>query len=192
MHPAFQPARVFAYMGMKTIVTDVVRRTTRPTASDGPSSARTGLNGVGCRIPTDLPQAAHRFDQQLRRRASHEAEAPGAMLRHVYDVTPKEGFFLQSARASDAAPMGGEPRALPFRKDLRSSPAAPILPLPLAGRRLRFTRSSGNGPLMPQTLRRAPQAPFSSCFVSTHLNRSTTSRTHIRLGEELEAKASCP
>jgi hypothetical protein len=111
---------------------------------------------------------------------------------HVFDVDAQGGIKF-SACIRCGAPWGGEPRALPFRKDLRILPGSPGYSrsrwqIDAHG----FTRSNGNRPLMPTDLEGVPHSTIFKLFRKYSLEQVYDFEHHVRLGEELEAKGILP
>lgn len=184
----------FAYMGMKTIVTDVVRENNQTYRLGWTEQCKDGTKmGIG------MPEYLLMFRKPPSDSTNSYADEPVVKQKpqvlcseHVYDADAAGGIKF-SACIRCGAPWGGEPRALPFRRDL------PVIPGSPGYSRSRwqidahgFTRSNGNRPLMPSDLEGVPHSTIFKLFRKYSLEQVYDFEHHVRLGEELEAKGILP
>lgn len=160
----------FAYMGMKTIVTDVVRENNQTYRLGWSEQCKDGSKmGVGMpeyllifrKPPTDTSNSY--ADEPVGKQKPHSLDAEGNRIE--FDRNKPMDFPVAPGRYSRSR----------WQIDAHG-----------------FTRSAGNRLLMPQELEKLDHAAIFKMFREYSLNEVYDFEHHVRIGETMEAKGTLP
>jgi len=160
----------FAYMGMKTIVTDVVRENNQTYRLGWSEQCKDGSKmGVGMpeyllifrKPPTDTSNSY--ADEPVGKQKPHSLDADGNRIE--FDRNKPMAFPVEPGRYSRSR----------WQIDAHG-----------------FTRSAGNRLLKPQELEKLDHAAIFKMFRDYSLNEVYDFEHHVRIGETMEAKGTLP
>jgi hypothetical protein len=166
----------FAFMGMKTIVTDVVRENNQTYRLGWTEQCKDGTKmGYG------MEEYLLLFRKPLSDTSNAYADVP-VLKKKPQCVKPKADFMGPST----------EVEIVPFEKGLPIQPGTGYSRSRWQIDAHGFARSSGNRPLMPEDLEGVSHATIFKLFRKYSLEQVYDFEHHVKLGEILEAKGILP
>lgn len=182
----------FAYMGMKTIVTDVVRENNQTYRLGWTEQCKDGSKmGFG------MPEYLLLFRKPPTDTTNSYADEPVVKqkpwVRCQHEFLSNDAGQTFGACLHCGAETGEPPRDMPFQHGLPMIPGSPGYSrsrwqIDAHG----FCRSNGNRPLMPEDLQGVPHHVIFKLFKKYSLEQVYDFEHHVKLGEELEAKGILP